>query len=166
MDWIGSKKTIMELVKKNWYVFALLLLGILLMLLPGGAEQTEPVQAEENLQESTLQEDLTNLLAQISGVGKVAVLLTESAGAEPMYQQDTQSNTGGEHVSEDRETVLVSGSDRTQVGLVRKTLSPVYLGAVVVCQGGDNPAVRLSVVAAVKSATGLSADRISVLKMK
>lgn len=166
MDWIGNKNTIMELVKKNWYVFVLLLLGILLMLLPGGTEQAEPMQADENPQESSLQEDLTNLLAQISGVGKVAVLLTESAGAETVYQQDAQSNMSGERSNEDRETVLITGSDRTQTGLVRKKLSPVYLGAVVVCQGGDNPAVQLSVVAAVKSATGLSADRISVLKMK
>jgi len=36
----------------------------------------------------------------------------------------------------------------------------------VVCQGADDPAVRLAVSQAVSSVTGISTDRISVLKMK
>jgi stage III sporulation protein AG len=36
----------------------------------------------------------------------------------------------------------------------------------VICQGAADPAVRLAVVEAVADATGLGADRISVLKMK
>jgi len=36
----------------------------------------------------------------------------------------------------------------------------------VVCQGADRAGVRLAVVDAVKSVTGLSSDRITVLKMK
>jgi len=42
----------------------------------------------------------------------------------------------------------------------------LYRGAVVVCQGGDNASVRLAVVEAVSNATGLTSDRITVLKMK
>ena len=45
-------------------------------------------------------------------------------------------------------------------------LSPTYLGAVIVCQGGDSPTVKLAIVEAVSNATGLSADKITVLKMK
>ena len=45
-----------------------------------------------------------------------------------------------------------------------KTVSPQYLGAVVVCDGADSPQVQLAVTQAVAQFTGLSTDRISVLK--
>ena len=39
-------------------------------------------------------------------------------------------------------------------------------GAVVVCDGGDDAAVRLAVTQAVSAYTGLGSDRITVMKMK
>ena len=39
-------------------------------------------------------------------------------------------------------------------------------GAVVVCQGADQPYVRLDVTNAVAAYTGLGSDKISVIKMK
>ena len=55
---------------------------------------------------------------------------------------------------------------RADPGLVRQVNPPEYLGAVVLCQGADNPSVKLSIVEAVSKATGLTTDRITVLKMK
>ena len=101
----------------------------------------------------------------ISGAGKVSVLLTQSAGEETVYQIDEEVSGSGSDNSR-RQTVLVSGTGREETGLIRQVRAPTYLGAVVVCQGADNASVRLAVVEAVKSATGLTADRISVLKMK
>jgi stage III sporulation protein AG len=40
------------------------------------------------------------------------------------------------------------------------------MGAIVVCQGGDQPTVRLAILDAVSKVTGLGADKISILKMK
>lgn len=37
-------------------------------------------------------------------------------------------------------------------------------GAVIVCQGAENPKVRLSIIKAVEAFTGFSSDRIQVLK--
>ena len=45
-----------------------------------------------------------------------------------------------------------------------KTVSPQYLGAVVVCDGADSPQVQLAVTQAVAQFTGLSMDHISVLR--
>jgi stage III sporulation protein AG len=64
------------------------------------------------------------------------------------------------------ETVLRTNSNRADEALVEQILAPEYLGAVVVCQGADDPTVRLAVSEAVSKATGMGADRISVLKMK
>ena len=39
-------------------------------------------------------------------------------------------------------------------------------GAVVVCQGADDPQVRLDVTTAIAAYTGLGSDKITVMKMK
>ena len=94
----------------------------------------------------------------MEGAGRVKVLLTEASGKETIYQTDTTAS--GE------DTVILTDSSRNQLGMVSRIDSPIYLGAVVVCQGADRPPVKLAITQAVANATGLSYDRISILKMK
>lgn len=44
--------------------------------------------------------------------------------------------------------------------------APTYQGAIVVCQGADDPGVKLALVQAVASVTGLGTDQITVVKMR
>lgn len=164
MDWTVNKNAVLDFLKKHKYVVLVLLVGMLLLVLPDTEEIKEaPAPVSKEI---TLQESLERILGQISGAGEVSVLLTQSAGEETIYQTDENTSTQESGNSSHSQTVLVSGSGREETGLVRKVKAPTYLGAVVVCQGADNASVRLAVVEAVKSATGLSTDRISVLKMK
>ena len=48
--------------------------------------------------------------------------------------------------------------------VVTKSIYPVYRGALVVCDGGDEARVKLAVTEAVTALTGLSADRVTVAK--
>ena len=130
------------------------------MLIPVGETEQEEATAPEIPIRSDLEEELEEILSQISGVGKTEVLLTEFSGSETIYQSDSGHNLSG------NDTVILTDSSRSQYGLVRQILSPVYKGAVVVCKGADSASVRLAVVDAVMRATGLSSDCISVLKMK
>jgi len=166
MDWIGIKEKLLPWIRKYRYVLLVLAVGFGLMLLPTG--KTEGVtddalkeESRENMQES-LDSRLMHLLSQISGVGDVQVLLSIAEGEETLYQTDSQISQDQSRV----ETVLITGADRAQAGLIKQVKPPVYRGAVVVCKGGDKPSVRLAVVEAVSSLTGLGADQISVLKMK
>ena len=61
---------------------------------------------------------------------------------------------------------MITGQNKQETGLVRQVIPPTYMGVVVVCEGADNPSLKLAIVDAVSKATGLGADRISVLKMK
>ena len=73
----------------------------------------------------------------------------------------------GEYSQDHRKsTVLISGDNRAENGLLRQRNPPVYLGAIVLCQGADKASIRLAIVEAVTDATGLGSDRITVLKMK
>ena len=166
MDWIECKNTVVAYLKKYRYILAAVLAGVLLMLLPSGTKEEKAVQQPYTRTEPSLQDSLTEILGSIYGAGKVEVLLTKSAGEETIYQLNENIATEGNDRNVRRETVLTAGTGREEVGLIRQVKGPTYLGAVIVCQGADNAAVRLSIVEAVRSATGLSSDRISVLKMK
>ncbi len=152
-------------LKKYRYPILVLLAGILLMTLPTGGKEETPAQEQAQQtqpQQVDMARELEEILAQIKGVGKVQVLLTQAAGERYEYQQDkNQSET-----AESSDTVIITDSGRNQSPVLVQTLGPEYLGAVIVCQGASAPEVKLAVVEAVSKATGLSSDRISVLKMK
>lgn len=162
MDRSVPKQRINALFGKYKYPVLVVLVGLGLMLLPGKTEVKTAEKPKETVQIQDLETRLAEILSQIEGVGQVQVLLTEESGRETLYQMDIQSDT--DRRTED--TVLVEDASRIEQGLVRQTLEPKYRGAVVLCQGADQPSVRLAVVEAVRCVTGLGADRISVLNMK
>ena len=159
---MDTLKNWMTLAGKYRYVLMVIAAGLALMLLPQREVTADPTPQTIAQRENTLQEDLEDILSGIRGVGKVHVLLTEAQGSRTVYVQD--ESTSQDSLKTD--AVIITDSTRTQTGLVSQVLPPVYLGAVVVCEGGDDPVVKLSVVEAVGDATGLSADKITVLKMK
>lgn len=163
MEWI--KQNGLETIKKYRFLLLILLLGMVLMALPEGKREEEaPPPAQTAV--AGLQQELAEILSRVAGAGKVEVLLTEAAGAQTLYQTDEDSSQT-ESVREKRtQTVLITDADRTEGGLVRQVIPPKYQGAVVLCQGAEDARVRLALVGAVKSVTGLSSDKISVLKMK
>ena len=152
-----------ELVKKYKYVLIVLLAGIGLMLIPNQKEESKSLQVPTQSTFEDQTDSLSRILSQIQGAGKVELMLTLSAGEQTVYQLDQTSDASGRISTE---TVIVTDSDRNQQGMVQKILAPEYRGAIVLCQGAADPSVRLAIVEAVSDATGLSTDRISVLKMK
>lgn len=140
------------------------------MLLPvGSRESATNVQESSNRQsEETedLQQKLSNLLSQMAGAGRVKVLLTEATGEQIFYQEDRDTSAGGQSQTTRTDTVIVTDGTHTQDGLIRQVNPPTYLGAVVLCQGADQPSVRLAITEAVANATGLGYHKITVLKMK
>jgi len=159
MDMVSGKQQLINYIKKYQYVFIILLIGISLMLLPQKEEPPTILPSEEN-DLPDLEVELSAILSQIAGVGKAEVLLTETSGSNTIYQTDAAQNQSK------LDTVIITDRNREETGLVKQVLPPVYRGALIVCQGADSAGVRLSVVEAVKSVTGLSSDCITVLKMK
>lgn len=163
MDGLKWEKAAAAL-KKYGIGAVVLLLGLLLMALPG--EEAPPVAAATSPGQVTLEERLSEILSHLEGAGKVKVLLTEAMGAETIYQTELDASQKDASLDRREETVIITDTDRSQSGLVRQTLPPRYQGAVVLCQGGADDRVRLQIVQAVMSVTGLRSDRITVLKMK
>ena len=147
------------------YPVLILLLGVLLLLLPRQEQKPQaaesPAPAVEEKSTLAVEETrLANLLSRIQGAGAVEVMLSLKSGEQIHYQTDTQLQTGGgteESLRQEDSTVLYGTGSGSQSALV---------GAVVVCQGADDPTVKLALVQAVASVTGLGTDQITVVKMR
>lgn len=145
---------------KYKYVLIILLAGLILLLLPTGsrtkAKTAQAAAVSEQTQPQTIQAEeqrLTTLLQQINGAGQVQVLLSYCCSAERELPTDDSG-----------EPTIISAGGGAQEAVELKTVSPQYLGAVVVCDGADSPQVQLAVTQAVAQFTGLSTDHISVLR--
>lgn len=88
------------------YPLLLLLIGVMLMLLPGGKSGGA----------ATLEEGFPALVSRIEGVGESYIVISDE-------------------------------------------------GVVIVCRGADDPAVRYSLLQAVRAYTGFSSERITILKL-
>lgn len=155
-----------KFVYKYRYAAMVLLIGILLMCIPGKKEESNQIVPETVQQANSLDEELGEILSNIDGAGDVQVLLTIASGEETVYQTDDTISDSETSKSMQYHTIKVTDSDRNELGLVRQINPAIYQGAIVVCQGANDPQVKLAIVNAVSKATGLGTDRISVLKMK
>lgn len=167
MDRVAVGKKILEFGQKYRYALLVLLIGLGLMLLPGleksaDSSNSQPVQ---QVKSEDISHRLEEILSQIQGAGKVQVMLTVAQGEKIMYQTDEDLASGDSGTSR-WDTVIITGADRAQSGLIQQVIPPVYRGAIIVCQGAQNASVRLAIVEAVSNITGLGADKISVVKMK
>lgn len=160
MDWIAIGKNIGKCFGKYKYALLILAAGLFLMTFPRLEADAEVMPEVVMTVEETLEQRLCFILGHIEGVGKVQVLLTEAIGSESVYQTDGVFGSEGK-----QETVIITDEKRSELGLVRQIISPVYQGAIVVCQGGGNANVRLAVIEAVANVTGIPSSRITVLKM-
>ncbi len=167
MDLKQMKSKALTAVTKHKYALAIVVLGLILMLLPMGGEKekAQPVQVQQETAGEDPGQALEALLSKIDGAGKVEVLLTYASGSLTVYQEDVDIKEGDNGTSR-YDTVIIRGENGVETGLVQQVIPAKYLGAVVLCQGANKPAVKLAIVEAVSKATGLGADQISVLKMK
>ena len=167
MDPMNITEKFKLFLAKYKYVLLVIVAGILLMMIP---TRDIPVEAESispSQQTSTdIQTQLEQILSHMDGVGKAKVLLTHAEGQKILYEANEDKTETDQTSSMRKDIVIIVDENRTEAGLVQQVIPPIYLGAVVVCQGGDKASVKLAVVEAVSNATGLSTDRISVMKMK
>ncbi len=167
--------------KYNW-LFAIGLLGILLIGLSGvlsGGEvsnnETSSVTVSSEQYAANLENQLCDMLQHVDGVGKCKVMVTIDQGTEYIYatQEKNSKNTietsednkfSAENESADEETYIMVETDNGEQPLLITQLSPKVKGVVVVCGGGDNPAVCQKVCKAVATALHISETRICVIQ--
>ena len=162
---------IVSMLGKYKYVLLVLLAGLVCILWPTAqprqtaAEEISTVENGDDL--AMLQSEMEEILGKIHGVGQLKLMLTLDRGKEALLAEDSSLSYSGDTLSPEdysrtSEPVVLSG-DVDEV-IVRQEVYPKFRGALVVCEGGGDPAVQLSVIEAVSALTGLGADKISVVK--
>ena len=155
--------------KKYKLVLLVAAVGVVLMLLPGG-KQTQSAQAETDTRGTYSLEEterrMETLLGKISGTGQLSLMLTVQSGAELELAEDADDTDRDGELRRQRETVTLGRGSGTQDVVVTRERYPSYQGAVVVCEGAGDAAVRLALTEAVSALTGLSAERISIVQWK
>ena len=166
MDWNKSAarwgNTLKGSLRRHRPVWLVMLAGLILLLLPAGGKEKsippEPAPALFDLAET--ETELAEALSRIDGAGEVTVILSLRDGPRRLLAQDVQQG------EERAETVVLSKGGGSQETVTVQELSPDYRGALLVCDGGDDPKVRLALTQAVSALTGLGADKISISKGK
>lgn len=145
------------------YALVVVLVGVLLLLLPEGKENPDgeaPPAQQPTLCAQELEHTLERILSRIEGAGQVSVALTVKEGPRQVLARDMEQRQE-ETV---QEYVLISQGSGRQNTVALQTVAPIYQGALVVCDGGEDPVVRLRLLEGVRVLTGLSSDKISVSK--
>lgn len=147
MKGIFRLKDVGDILKSDKSVKIILAAGAALMLIIafggffGGSTKTEEAgysRAELAEYEARLEKRLSDILSEIKGIGKTEVMIT------------------------------LDGAEQTEYGKSKDMLlsvtAPRVRGVIVVCDGGDNIAVKEKVINAVSGVFGISTTRISVIK--
>lgn len=159
------------------------LVGILLIFLSGyfSSGESPPETAQQTTVSETqqyarqLEEDLAAIVGRISGAGPASVLVTMERGSQTVYAKEEKksaqstgadgSGMGRSEANESTETnyILIRDADGSQQALAVTEVEPVVKGVIVVCQGGNDPAVQQSVINAVTTALDISSARVCVV---
>ncbi|MBQ6991323.1 MAG: stage III sporulation protein AG [Clostridia bacterium] len=146
------------------------------------SETTFKELAQENInsnnieaEEYNLEDELEDILSNISGVGKVEVLITYSQSSQVVAMYDEKVTTS---ITEETDTagakrnvqesdvskeIIVDGDNSP---ITEKVVMPKIEGAIVIAEGADNATIKTDIIQAVSAVTGVSTYKVQVFKMK
>lgn len=158
---------------KYKYIIVVITVGFFLLLLPQGKKEVaEKKTALEKFEVEKFEKRVEKALSECSGIGRCEVILSIDSGPASIYEKDSKKserkNEGGvmfESDSDTKPSILSEGSGK-ESPLVIKEVYPEFRGAMVICDGAESPAVRASVTNSITALTGLTTDKISIIKMK
>ncbi len=166
---------------RSWRFFSVTIYGALILLtvlfygIGEGWFRTSP-RAGPVKTEPTLESRLEGILSSMRGAGRVRVLITYATAGERVAAtistmdesvSETSGGTTATRNEQSREmrqpaTISVEGG-QSPIILVEK--EPEIRGVIVVAEGAEDPAVRLSLQRAVQAVTGVPLSGIEVFEM-
>lgn len=151
------------------YKWILLVIGVGLLLLAWPTAGKGVLPTAESAGEGSYAFDLGELenkfsgaLSEIQGAGRVTVVLTVKNGTRQILAEDTTYSERDNSVEEETSTVILSRGSGVQEAVKLQEIYPQFQGALVICDGAGDPAVRLKLTEATMALTGLGSDKISI----
>lgn len=181
----GEPKSLLSFLKGEKGTKWLLIIGLagIFLIFASGffskKEETAPAAAQDVISAEQyaekLEQKLTEIIGNISGVENPKVMVTLENGIEYVYAQeekssgsateDVTSNGSKSQQSTDTEkNYLVLDGDSGKQALVITEVQPTIKGVVVVCGGGGQTAVQQRIISAVSTALNITSARICVVE--
>lgn len=142
-------------------VAVVVMLIIYVSTLAGGKEKKTNAVDKPNDYCAAMQADLTDVIASVHGAGKTKVLINWESGVEAVIAYVTSVN--GNSSTSAPQLITEGGVTKP---IVLKEIYPKALGVLIICEGGDNVAVKIEILNAVCVLLDITPDKIQVLKMK
>ena len=134
---------------------------MILLSLPSFLPQKEVEPSRETVVNERLEERLSDIISEISGVGKVKVMITYKSTSEKRVAKDKNTRNSANEIYEEEKNVLL-GSGSEQKPFITREEMPKILGVAVVAEGGGRDDVKAEISRAVRALTGVSANNIAV----
>ena len=168
-----------ELVRKagKFRIMVVIVTGVLLLLLSCGGlsgqkegaeegKETAPVPETTETDLDTYREQMETqvkqILEKVDGVGNVSVMLTLKASREKVTLKDNSLSAD----KSEEESVLVEDENNNTSPYVIQEVEPEIEGILVVCSGGDRPAVQREIIAGISALFPVESHKIKVMKSK
>ena len=146
---------------------------------PKEVENTMDMESDtEDEYTKKLERQFESVLANVSGVGRVKVMITLDTSSEkvtlsdPVYKNESVNETESDGSvrsqtnSESSPQTVFSEKDDIKDPYVVKEIEPVIKGVLVVCEGGDNDSVKKEITSAAEVLFGLESHKIKVMKLE
>ena len=141
-------------------------------------QNTGTIESTETTNSSnTMVAELEEILSNISGVGKVKVMITysETNKVIPVYneessQQDTEEtdSEGGTRKitqTDTKKEVIYEENGGEKTLVTQSVISPTVEGAIITAEGAGDVTIKTNIIQAVSVVTGLSTHKIQVFEM-
>lgn len=148
-------------------IFAVLSVGILLVIFSGQKNETketvEEASFDESVYERELERRLKGIVEKIDGVGEVSVMITLDGSAIYTYATDTANDTGSDGDTKKESTVVLSvkGTNNKEA-VVSGYKLPEIKGAAIVCSRTLSPVLQSKVIGTVSAALGIPTSKVYV----
>ena len=159
--------TIKQMVKKagKGKILLLIAVGVLLLLVSikdSGRQAATTEKSQNTVTEQSTSDDMQRYREKMEKQVKEILELTLQASKEKVTLKDNKQDD----TKTEEETVLLDGESRESSPYVVQEIEPQIEGIVVVCSGGDSPAMQREIISAISALFPVESHKIKVMKMK
>ena len=161
LEYIKRKKSVL-------WIGGLLIIGVLLMIFPTGADN-KLISTDEDKRLSDYSNELEgkieDMCARVRGVSDVSATVYFDRGFETEYafDEESRSTTSGTN-TEKKHVTIGSGNDEKMV-IVRERM-PNICGIAIVCRGGGDPVLSAELINLISAAYGVPKSKIYIAEGK
>lgn len=144
----------------------------------GGKKETSDNKNDTESYKAKLENEISETVSLVSGVGRTKVMITLENGVEYIYVSEENKNVAlsEDYVNSDRKrtsqtdnskqnVIIVDSPGGGKEALIKTEIEPQIKGVLIVCDGGDSEEIKSEIKEILSSLLNISEKKISVSKL-